>query len=758
MKKHNFFLILPLLFLIIQTKAQLSNGVVAYWKLDESSGSVIDASGVHNGTNVSGTPGQSGKIYTSYSFSASSGIDMGNDAAFNFGSSSDFTLSAWFRTTSNQDQYIIAKFNTGITPGLVIGTDAGLPYAAIMDGTGSGTEAMVIVSGPNAVNDDQWHLLTVTFDRNGSLKLYIGATEVANGDISVITESINNSNSLCIGYRDYPASPKNFNGSIDEVGIWSRVLSSGEVAELYNSGTGLAYPFNINPPPGDELTVSPTSLSYSSAAGTQTVNVTSNTGWTVSDDQSWITTSVSSGSGNGSFNVSATANSGAARSGTVTVVGGTVTRTISVSQAASGEISLSPSSLSLPSTSGTYNVTVTSPGSWSATKTDSWITSITSSGTTGGNLAVTVAENTTGNSRSGNITVTSGSVNTTLSVTQTAAGSGGSTSPWSDDGDVFVLGKKVGIGTGSPSQLLEISGINATKFDGTKIAFTRNDGPSYITSELAGGYITFVTNGRNISNANGNLVLKADLGSYFNGNLGIGTDNPNAKLEINSSGAIYSGTPTFLIRDLTARGTMVLESVMNYPTDLVFKNNGAGRIWLSSRESSSEYSFNIYTNPDGNSTPDKLAMTIKQNGNVGIGTTSPDATLTVNGNIKAERIDVVSAISLNGILNAGQIRIMDEVPASDHVFQTDYNLMTLADLDAFIKANKHLPEVPSAEEFKENGYSVGEMDDMLLRKVEELTLYILEISNEYEVLKSRYCAEIKHLQEQINEIQRFSNN
>lgn len=108
------------------------------------------------------------------------------------------------------------------------------------------------------------------------------------------------------------------------------------------------------------------------------------------------------------------------------------------------------------------------------------------------------------------------------------------------------------------------------------------------------------------------------------------------------------------------------------------------------------------------------------NGKIGIGTAAPDAKLTVNGSIKAERIDVVS-----------------DVPASDHVFNTDYPLMSLKELDAFIQANKHLPEVPTAEEFKANGYSVGEMDDLLLRKIEELTLYIIELEKEMEELKAK---------------------
>ncbi len=128
---------------------------------------------------------------------------------------------------------------------------------------------------------------------------------------------------------------------------------------------------------------------------------------------------------------------------------------------------------------------------------------------------------------------------------------------------------------------------------------------------------------------------------------------------------------------------------------------------------------------------------IYYDGNVGIGTTTDLSNrLTVDGTIKAERIDVVSSITLNGMIDAGQIRLNTTIPQSDHVFNTDYKLMSLSELDAYIKTHKHLPEIPSAKEFKENGYSVGEMDDLLLRKIEELTLYILELETRLKELES----------------------
>ena len=63
--------------------------------------------------------------------------------------------------------------------------------------------------------------------------------------------------------------------------------------------------------------------------------------------------------------------------------------------------------------------------------------------------------------------------------------------------------------------------------------------------------------------------------------------------------------------------------------------------------------------------------------------------------------------------------------------------MSIKEIDKYIDENKHLPDVPWAEEFKENGYSVGQMDDLLLRKIEELTLYIIDLQKQINEQKEK---------------------
>lgn len=80
----------------------------------------------------------------------------------------------------------------------------------------------------------------------------------------------------------------------------------------------------------------------------------------------------------------------------------------------------------------------------------------------------------------------------------------------------------------------------------------------------------------------------------------------------------------------------------------------------------------------------------------------------------------------SGRLYAKEIQVTLSSPLGDFVFDDDYSLLTISELESFIDINSHLPGVPSAKEVKENGLNLGEMDNILLQKIEELTLYTIE--------------------------------
>ena len=201
-----------------------------------------------------------------------------------------------------------------------------------------------------------------------------------------------------------------------------------------------------------------------------------------------------------------------------------------------------------------------------------------------------------------------------------------------------------------------------------------------------------------------------------NGNVGIGTTTPSVKLEI-AGDAKINGT-------LNVSGTNALN----------FSNYGGGLYMLDDSWIRTYGDKNFYHNTGIMRTdgifqvgPNGDRLVVSTNGNVGIGSLYPDQKLTVKGKIHAEEI------------------IVDLAVPADYVFQkyytgkselkSDYSVPTLAEIESFTKKNHHLPNVPSAQEIKQNGLSLGEMSNVLLQKVEELTLYAIEQNKVIEELK-----------------------
>jgi hypothetical protein len=164
---------------------------------------------------------------------------------------------------------------------------------------------------------------------------------------------------------------------------------------------------------------------------------------------------------------------------------------------------------------------------------------------------------------------------------------------------------------------------------------------------------------------------------------------------------------------------------------------GHGRLIMKKDNGGNQFEW--YPQDDGlhlyNRTTQKHDFMILNNGNIGIGTAYPTSKLTVAGDIYCREVKVD--------LEAGRGR--------DIVFEGDFPLKSIEEVEAFIKKNKHLPDIPSAKEMEKNGVELFEMNMDLLQKIEELTLYLIEQNKDGKRLKTevgRQKTEVKELKEQ----------
>lgn len=292
----------------------------------------------------------------------------------------------------------------------------------------------------------------------------------------------------------------------------------------------------------------------------------------------------------------------------------------------------------------------------------------------------------------------------------------------------FPSSGNVGVGTNTPTAALQVvrGGTNSGADYPVVHILTNGSGniygPILYLNGLSGtggknwGLVSSGALDAGATGAAGNFAIyDAGAGSRLvinsSGNVGIGTLNPTTGLLV-AQGLITSQTATNLnpgnndAFNLFAGGGGYADGARH---SILWSQLGLMLARFGTEYNAARGQVDFIWRDQYNYGPSQLeSMRLTAGGNLGIGTSAPDAKLAVNGTVHAKEVKV------------------DLVGWPDYVFRPAYRLPPLAEVKRYIDENRHLPEVPSEKEVSENGVNLGEMNKLLMKKVEELTLYLLE--------------------------------
>jgi hypothetical protein len=215
----------------------------------------------------------------------------------------------------------------------------------------------------------------------------------------------------------------------------------------------------------------------------------------------------------------------------------------------------------------------------------------------------------------------------------------------------------------------------------------------------------------NFSRSNAMTVLE-------NGKVGIGTVTPAYMLTVKNDINVDNGNGNAGSTDNT----------------LKFGANGTGESIGSNRTTGvNQWGLDFYTNYANR-------MSIANNGYVGVGVTNPNSKLHVAGQLVIGSSTTLPAngymLSIEGKAICEELKIQLKTGWPDYVFDKSYRLLSIEELEKSVEQNKHLPNIPSAADITANkGFELGDMNRRLLEKVEELTLYLIDINKQNKLLQ-----------------------